>query len=96
VRVLMGGGPDDVPERYAVADPAALPAPVVPVTLVHGVDDETVPLQMSQVFPAGRLVEIPGADHFDLIDPQSRAWPRVLSVLAGTGFGDNRLCPSAI
>jgi len=96
VRALMGGGPDDVPERYAVADPAALPAPVVPVTLVHGVDDETVPLQMSRVFPAGRLVEIPGAGHFDLIDPQSRAWPRVLSVLAGAGSGDNRLCPSAI
>ena len=66
------------------ADPAALPAPPVPVTLVHGIDDDTVPLRMSQVFTAGRLIEIPGAGHFDLIDPQSRAWPRVLSVLAGT------------
>ena len=56
----------------------------VPVTLVHGVDDDTVPLRMSQAFTAGRLVEIPGAGHFDLIDPQSPAWPRVLSVLAGT------------
>ena len=84
VRLLMGGGPEDVPERYAVADPAALPAPPIPVTLVHGVDDDTVPLRMSQLFTVGRLVEIPGADHFDLIDPQSRAWPRVLSVLAGT------------
>jgi acetyl esterase/lipase len=88
VRLLMGGGPDDVPERYAVADPAALPAPAIPVTLVHGVDDDTVPLRMSQVFSAGRLVEIPGAGHFDLIDPQSAAWPRVVSVLAGTGFDD--------
>jgi acetyl esterase/lipase len=88
VRLLMGGGPDDVPERYAVADPAALPAPAIPVTLVHGVDDDTVPLRMSQVFSTGRLVEIPGAGHFDLIDPQSSAWPRVVSVLAGTGFDD--------
>ena len=47
VRLLMGGGPDDVPERYAVADPAALPAPAIPVTLVHGVQDDTVPLRMS-------------------------------------------------
>jgi len=47
-----------------------------------------VPLRMSQVFSAGRLVEIPGAGHFDLIDPQSAAWPRVVSVLAGTGFDD--------
>jgi len=84
VRLLMGGGPDDVPERYAVADPAALPAAPVPVTLVHGVDDDIVPLGMSQAFTAGRLVEIPGAGHFDLIDPQSPAWPWVLSVLAGT------------
>jgi len=28
-------------------------------------------------------VEIPGAGHFDLIDPLSPAWPRVVSVLAG-------------
>jgi acetyl esterase/lipase len=88
VRLLMGGGPDDVPERYAVADPAALPASPISVTLVHGVDDDTVPLRMSQVFTADRIVEIPGAGHFDLIDPQSRAWPCVLSVLAGTGFSD--------
>jgi acetyl esterase/lipase len=86
VRLLMGGGPDDVPERYAVADPAALPAPPVPVTLVHGIDDDTVPSRMSQAFTRGRLVEIPRAGHYDLIDPQSPAWPRVLSVLAGTSF----------
>jgi acetyl esterase/lipase len=87
VRILMGGGPDEVPERYALADPAALPVPPVPVTLVHGVDDDTVPLRMSQAFSAGRLVEIPDAGHFDLIDPQSPAWLPVLRVLAGTGFG---------
>jgi hypothetical protein len=39
---------------------------------------------MSQAFAAGHLVEIPEAGHFDLIDPQSPAWPRVLSVLGGT------------
>ena len=81
---LMGGGPDEVPDRYAVADPAALPPPLVPVTLIHGTEDDRVPLAMSQAFKAGRLIEIPGAGHFDLIDPQSSAWPRVLSVLTGT------------
>jgi acetyl esterase/lipase len=84
VRILMGGGPEEFPERYAVADPAALPAPPVPVTLVHGSDDDTVPLRMSQAFTPGRLVEIPGAGHFDLIDPESKAWAQVLSVLADT------------
>ncbi|MGH3151015.1 MAG: alpha/beta hydrolase family protein [Streptosporangiaceae bacterium] len=83
-RNLMGGLPGEVPERYAVAYPASLPAPPVQVTLVHGTDDDTVPLAMSQAFKAGRLIEIPGAGHYDLIDPQSLAWPRVLPVLAGT------------
>jgi len=87
---LMGGGPDEVPERYAVADPAALPPPPVPVTLVHGTEDDRVPLAMSQAFKVGRLIEIPGAGHFDLIDPQSLAWPRVLSALAGTALDDRR------
>jgi acetyl esterase/lipase len=82
-RNLIGGMPDEVPERYAVADPAGLPPPPVPVTLVHGTDDDTVPLAMSQLFAAGRLVEIPGAGHFDLIDPLSPAWPQVLAVLTG-------------
>jgi acetyl esterase/lipase len=90
VRLLMGGGPGDVPERYAVADPAALPAPPIPVTLVHGADDDTVPVRMSHLFAADRLVEIPGADHFDLIDPRSRAWPIVFSALAGTESGERR------
>ena len=83
----MGGLPDEVPERYAVADPAALPAPPVPVTLVHGTDDDRVPLAMSQAFKTGRLIEIPGAGHFELIDPQSLAWPQVRSVLTGSFSG---------
>jgi len=81
---LMGGTPEEVPERYAAADPAALPPPPVPVTLVHGTADEQVPVGMSRAFGVGRLVEIPGAGHFDLIDPESRAWPTVMAVLAGT------------
>lgn len=81
---LMSGMPDEVPERYAVADPAALPPPPVPVTLVHGTGDDCVPVGMSQAFKVGQLVEIPGAGHYDLISPRSYAWPQVLSVLAGT------------
>ncbi len=85
-RNLMGGMPDEVPERYAVADPAALPPPPVPVTLVHGTDDDTVPVAMSRLSAVGRLAEIPGAGHFDLIDPLSPAWPQVLAVLTGIHF----------
>jgi acetyl esterase/lipase len=79
---LMGGGPEEVPERYAVADPAALPPPAVPVTLVHGTADDQVPVGMSRAFGVGRLVEIPEAGHYDLIDPESHAWPEVMAALA--------------
>jgi acetyl esterase/lipase len=80
---LLGGGPDDVPERYAAADPAALTPPSVPVTLVHGTADDRVPIGMSRATGIGRLTELPGAGHFDLIDPHSPYWPTVLAALAG-------------
>jgi len=78
---LLGGTPAEVPERYAVADPAGLTPPSIPVTFVHGTADDRVPVQMSRVTHRGRLVEIDGADHFDLIDPHSRYWPQVLAAL---------------
>ncbi|MGH3739381.1 MAG: alpha/beta hydrolase family protein [Micromonosporaceae bacterium] len=92
---LLGGGPDAVPDRYAVADPAALPYPQVPAVLVHGTADDRVPVTQSESYtapaggdaPAGadpvpRLVAVPGADHFAVIDPLSGAWPHVLAALA--------------
>ena len=78
---LLGGSPDEVPERYAVTDPAALIPPSIPVIHVHGTADNRVPLGMSQAFPVGRLIELPGTGHFDLIDPESTAWATVRSAL---------------
>lgn len=78
---LLGGGPADVPDRYAVADPCALTPPAVPVTLVHGTADDRVPVGMSRATRIGRLTELPGADHFDLVDPHSPYWPRVLTAM---------------
>jgi pimeloyl-ACP methyl ester carboxylesterase len=83
VNSLLGGGPDDVPERYAVADPAALTPPAVPVTLVHGTADDRVPVGMSRATGIGRLIELPGAGHFDVVDPHSRYWPSVLTAITG-------------
>ena len=86
---LLGGGVNDVPERYALADPGALLPLGVPVTLLHGTMDEDVPVDMSREF-AGlaqrsgdpvRLVELPGMDHFALIDPLSAAWPHLLEAI---------------
>lgn len=87
VSELLGGGPEEVPDRYAATDPSVLVRSPLPVWLVHGTDDDTVPFAMSQAFGSGRLVEIPGAGHFDLIDPMSAAWPSVLAALRPGGNG---------
>jgi acetyl esterase/lipase len=83
--LLLGGTPDQVPDRYALADPARLPKPAAPVTLLHGTADDRVPIEVSRSYAARTgavLHELPGVDHFALIDPLSPAWPHVLSALA--------------
>jgi len=89
VAALLGGGPTDVPDRYAMADPTARLPLGVPVALVHGSDDRQVPVEFSRTFAAqararGDLVaysELDGVEHFGVIDPQSSAWPAVLAAL---------------
>lgn len=84
---LMGGGPQDYPERYRVADPARMLPLRCPVRLVHGSLDDRVPCAMSRDYvknarSAGGdavLDELPDAGHFDVIDPLSGPWPRVLA-----------------
>ena len=76
---------DAGPRSRADLDPRRLPAPEIPVTIVHGTDDDIVPLEISESYVAHhrkvRLVRVHGADHFALIDPLSRAWPRVVEQL---------------
>lgn len=79
---LLGGSPAQIPERYAAASPAALLPLSVPQVLIHGTRDDHVPLEVSQSYTrkatAARdsvtLIEVPGADHFVLIDAASDAW----------------------
>jgi len=53
--------------------------------LVHGIQDQVVPYEVSQSYhaqhPSTRLVTLPGAGHFALIDPRSEAWPNVIQEL---------------
>jgi acetyl esterase/lipase len=85
---LMGGGPDDLPEQFRLADPiAAVPLPV-PVVCLHSRGDANVPYSFSERYVAtataagGRasLVELPG-DHFTLIDPATADWAAALAAL---------------
>jgi acetyl esterase/lipase len=78
---LLGGGPGEVPERYAAADPVRLLPTGAAVLCVHGAADDVVPVEQSERYAAaaaaaGDRVElrvVPG-DHMAMIDPASLAW----------------------
>jgi acetyl esterase/lipase len=86
VAELLGGGLQDVPERYAAASPAALLPLGVPQVLIHGTADDRVPFNMSEDYAqAARatgdqvtLIKLVGADHFVLINSLSDAWTRTV------------------
>jgi acetyl esterase/lipase len=91
---LLGGEPDEVPSRYAEADAARRLPGSVPVTLIQGDSDLQVPVEMNRRIAEGispapgdaafQYVELPGVDHFALVDPQSDAWSTVLRALAAS------------
>jgi acetyl esterase/lipase len=90
VRDLMGGSPEEVPERYAAGDPMRLLPLEMPVLIVHGVRDETVSIALSRDYAeaaraAGgevELVEIEGEyGHRTHLDPRSAAWAAVVERL---------------
>lgn len=85
---LMGGGPDERPEQYAVADPLSqVPIPAV-VRCVHARADDRVPFTESVTYvdaaqAAGqdaRLLEV-GGDHFSVADASAPTWPIVVKAL---------------
>jgi acetyl esterase/lipase len=90
-RALLGGGPGRHPGRYRLADPMQLLPVGCRVRLVHGSADDRVPCGMSRDYLAqaraagddAALDELPGAGHFDVIDPLSPWWPRVQAAFAG-------------
>lgn len=88
VRELMGGSPDDVPARYAIADPLAGIPLSVPVLCLHAHDDVDVPFTQSSGYArearaAGGQVELveTGGDHFTLIDPCHPDWTVAVDTL---------------
>ena len=79
--LLLGGGPADVPERWAQADPMRRIPLGVPVGLVHARSDETVSVRRSRDYLAAArgagadvTLAVPPGDHRDPIDPSSAAW----------------------
>lgn len=84
VAEFLGGGPAEFPDRYAAADPLALGTADIPVIVVHGDRDDRLPIEMAREYCAktgSELVELAGIGHFELIDPDSAAWPFVVAAL---------------
>jgi acetyl esterase/lipase len=86
---LLGGSPDDVPERYAAASPAERLPLGVPLLLVHGAADDTVPVTFSIELHAAAVAAGDTCDlvvrerdgHFEHIDPSTPAWGTVIAWL---------------
>lgn len=91
VEDFLGGPPDAVPDRYLFACPSQHRTRV-PRVLIHGTADDIVPLNVSRDYLTARavdsdgvrLIELPGADHFDVIDPRSTSWKTVLAEIKNT------------
>lgn len=77
-QTLLGGGPEQWPGRYSEANPATYLPSEVPITIIHGDADTDVPVDISRTFAAAHpeidYREIPGADHFALIDPHDEVF----------------------
>lgn len=86
---FLGGGVDEVPTRYEVADPMSHVPLSVPIVCVHSREDDSVPFQQSVAYvnaarTAGgdaELMEVLG-DHMAHIVPTSSAWAATLRALS--------------
>ncbi len=88
---FVGGAPDRVPGRYAVADPTLLVPSLCPVTACQAAADEVIPLDQGHRYVAADTaaggeadyVSVPG-DHFALIDPAQPAFTTIRGLVART------------
>lgn len=81
---FLGGRPSEVPDHYREADPMRLPIAQAVQVLFVASNDEDVPPEFSRRYAGEKktrenvtLIEIPKADHYDLIDPRSAAWAKI-------------------
>ena len=68
----------------AHADPMRRLPLTVPVLLAHGTEDDRVPFDYSRSFAqaaGAELLTLPGAGHFEVIDPRTREWEQIAARL---------------
>ena len=82
---LLRETPDEDPARYAAASPIELLPARISQTLIHGDDDENVPIELSRRYAEAALahgdtvslIEMPKTGHFEIVDPRERQWRAV-------------------
>lgn len=86
---LLGGSPQEQPERYAMSSPTSLVPLGVPQILLLGRHDENWAPVGRRYFEASKaagddvhVVEAPESGHFEMIDPDSTTWPLVRKSLS--------------
>jgi acetyl esterase/lipase len=85
VRDLLGGTPEEYPDRYAVASPAALLPLGVRQVLIHGEQDQPAPYALARDYAAAAqargdditFLGLPDTGHFEIVDPRSAQWSQV-------------------
>ncbi len=81
VHDFLGGSPEEHPDRYRDASPRALLPRRIPQLILHGTDDDTVPISIARDYAqAARaagdhitFTELPARGHFDFLDPTTEA-----------------------
>jgi acetyl esterase/lipase len=86
---LMGGTPAEHPARYKQANPGNLLPFNIPQVLIQGTDDSQIPPELPARYAekarglgdTATVTIIPNAGHFDVVDPDSKAWPAILAAV---------------
>lgn len=83
-RAFLGSADPDPADPMVLLDRH----PAVPISVVHGVADDTVPVELTRALVARHpwivVREVPGG-HYEPIDPSSAVWPEVLAALTASG-----------
>ncbi len=93
---MLGGTPQQVPERYAQASAINLLPLGIPQLLIWGEYEDFIPLPLAQKYvkaatqagDAVKVIVVPEVGHFDLASPFTASWPVLQSSIKAMLYGD--------